>query len=79
MSTHSVILALVRFFNLYGVPSRIYYDNARVFIAGCNLVKQVFVFDEFAGKFSTLNIKHLTIPLYSAWFGSVWERLVESV
>ena len=65
LSTHSVILALVRFFNLYGLPSYIYSDNARAFVAGCNLAKQV-VSDEFVGKFSTFNIKHLTIPLYSA-------------
>lgn len=79
MSTHSVVLALVRFFNLYGVPTHIYSDNARSFVAGCDLVKQVFVSDEFVGKFSTFNIKHLTIPLYSAWFGSVWERLIKTV
>ena len=71
MSTHSVILALVRFFNLYEVPSRIYSDNARAFIAGCNRMKQVFVSNEFVGKFSTFNINYLTIPLYSAWFGII--------
>ena len=79
ISIHSVILALVQFFNLYGIPSYIYSDNARTVIAGCNLVKRVFVSDEFVGKFSTFNIKHLTIPLYSAWFWSVWERLIKSV
>ena len=79
MSTHSVILALVRFFNLYGVSLHIYSDNVRAFVAGCNLVKQVFVSDEFVEKFRTFNMKYLTIPLYSAWFGSVWERLIKSV
>ena len=66
MSTHSVILALVQLFNLYGVLAHIYSDNTRAFVAGCNLVKQVFVSDEFVGKFSAFNIKHLTIPLCSA-------------
>ena len=61
MSIHSVILALVRFFNLYGVPSHIYLDNARAFVTSCNLGK------------------HFTVPLYSAWFRSVWERLIKSV
>ena len=79
MSTHSVVLVLVRFFNLYGVPSHIYSDNARTFFAGCNRVKQVFVSNEFVGKFRTFNIKHPTIPLYSAWFGSIWEWLIKSV
>ena len=79
MSTHSVIFALVRFFNLYGVPSHIYSENARDFVAGCNLLRQMFLSDEFVEKFSTFNIKHLTITLYSAWFGSVWERLIKLV
>ena len=61
MSTHSVALALVRLFNPYGVPSRIYTDNARAFVVGCKLVKQIFVSNEFVGKISTFNIKHLTI------------------
>ena len=61
--------------SVYGVPSRIYSNNARDFVAGCNPVKQVFMSDEFVGKFSTFDIKHLTIPLYSAWFGSVWESV----
>ena len=72
-STHLVVLALVWFFNPYGVPSHIYSDNACAFVAGCNRVKEVFVYDEFVGKFSTFSIRHLTIPLYL-----VWERLGET-
>ena len=72
MSPHSVILALVRFFNLYEVPLHIYSDNARAFVTSCNLVKQVFVSDEFVGKFSTFNIK---TSYRSFVFGLVWERL----
>lgn len=34
MSTHSFVLALIRFTNIYGIPSHIYSDNARSFIAG---------------------------------------------
>lgn len=48
-------------------------------MAGCDLIKRVFISDEFEGKFSSYNIKHLTIPLYSAWFGSTWERLIKTV
>ena len=35
MSTHSFILALLRFTNIYGIPSYIHSDNARSFISGC--------------------------------------------
>ena len=65
--------------SLYGVPSLIYSDNARAFVATYNQIKQVFVLDAFVGKFCTFNIKHLTIPFYSACFRSVWERFIKSV
>lgn len=61
MSAHAVVLALVRFFKLYRVLTHIYSDNARSFVAVCNFIKQMFISDEFDGKFSTFNIKHLTI------------------
>ena len=43
----------------------------KIFVAGCSLVKQDFVSDEFVEKFSTFYIKRLTILLYLAWFGSI--------
>lgn len=79
ISVHFVVLALVRFFNVHGVPSHIYSDNARSFVSGCDVIKEVYVSDKFVGKFSTYNIKHPTIPLYSVWFGSMWERLTKMV
>ena len=79
MSTHSVVLAIVRFFNAHGVPSYIYSDNARSFAAGCNFIQQVHVADEFEKNFTTFNIEHLTIPQFSAWFGRVWKRFVKTV
>lgn len=72
ISAHVVVLALVRFFKLYGVNIHIYSDNSRFFVAVCNFIKQVFILDEFDGEYSTFNIKHLTITGYSAWFVSVW-------
>lgn len=65
MSAHAVILAFVRFFHLYGVPTHIYSDNACSFIAGCKLIKHVvFISDESEGNFTYFNIKHyFTIPL----------------
>lgn len=71
ISIHSVALAMIRFFNIYCVSSHIYSDIVQSFVAGCNLIKQVHASGEFKDKFSTFNIKHLTIPMYSAWFGSV--------
>ena len=79
ISPYSVVLSLVQLFNLFGVHSDIYSDNAHSFVAGYNLVKQFFVSDEFVEMFSTFNIKHLTIPLYAVWFSSIWERLIKIV
>ena len=39
MSIPSFILTLIRFTNIYGIPSHIYSDNAKSFIAGCNLIE----------------------------------------
>lgn len=79
ISTHSVSLVMIRFFNIYCVSSCIYSDIVWSFVARCNLIKQVHTLGEFEDKFSTFNIKHLTIPMYSAWFESVWECLIKTV
>ncbi len=79
MSAKSFVLAFVRFTNIYGIPSHIYSDNARSFIAGCNIIEKAFISDEFLEKFKIYQIKHIRIPLYSAWVGSVWERLIKVV
>ena len=76
MDTKSLVLAIIRFTNLYGVPSHIYSDNAKSFIAGVDIMKEVFKASDFQEKFSKHNIKHIRIPAYSAWVGSVWERMI---
>ena len=79
MSTHSFILALVRFTNNFGIPTHIYSDNAKSFVAGCNLIREVFSCSEYKEKFDVYDIQHIRIPLYSAWVGSTWERLIRVV
>ena len=51
MSTLSFILALIRFTNIYGIPSHIYSDNAKSFIASCDLMEEVFTSSEFNDHF----------------------------
>ena len=79
MSTHSLILALIRFCNIFGTPSHIYSDNAKSFVAGVNFLHEVFLSSEFNEKFSKFNIKHIRIPVYSAWVGSTWERMIRVI
>ena len=79
MSTHSFVLAFLRFVNLYGVPSYLYSDNARSFVAGCNVLQQALVCNEYLEHFQNYDIQHIRIPLYSAWVGSTWERLIRTI
>ena len=77
--TKSVVLAFIRFTNLHGIPSHLYSDNEKSFIAGGDVIKHVFKESLFVDKFSKYNIKHITIPCYSAWVGSTWERLIRVI
>ena len=79
MTANQFVLALVRFVNLYGIPTHIYSDNDRSIIAGVNLVSQVFASSEFKEKFDKFNIKHIRIPLYSPWVGATWERMIKTL
>ena len=79
VSIHSLILALIRFCNIFGTPSHIYSDNAKSFVAGVNFLHEVFLSSEFNEKISKFNIKHIRIPVYSAWVGSTWERMIRVI
>ena len=79
MSTQSFVLAFLRFVNLYGVPSFLYSDNARSFISGGLTLDQALVCDEYKAQFQNYDIKHIRIPLYSAWVGATWERLIRTI
>ena len=79
MTTKSVVLAFIRFSNLYGVPEYLYSDNARSFIAGCNVVGKLLDSPDYRGRFGSLEMKHLTTPMYSPWMGSVWEWMIRTM
>ena len=79
MNTHSLVLAIIRFTNIYGIPSHLYSDNAKSFIAGCDVMKEIFLASEFCEHYSKYNIKHIRIPAYSAWVGSTWERMIRVI
>lgn len=79
MSTHAFVLVFIRFTKIYRIPAYIYSDNGWSFIRGCNFVNEFRTSNEFVDRFGVFNIKHLTIPLYSAWMGSVWERMIKTI
>ena len=73
MTTQSFINALIRFANLYGFPTRIYSDNARSFSSalGSNIIENHVNTDKFSNEFQVNNIKHVKIPIFSPWVGSI--------
>ena len=79
MTTSEFILAFIRFSNRYGVPSAVYSDNAKSFVQAGNIIEQLLTSSEFEEKFRVASITHRTIPIYAAWYGAVWERLIKTV
>ena len=79
MTTKSFVQSFQRFVNIYGLPDTVYSDNARTFIQGTDVI-ETFVVSEEGKEFLRKNhIQHKRIPLYSAWVGSLWERLLRVV
>ena len=79
MSTAEFILEIVRFVNRYGTLSVVYSDNAKSFIQAGNIIEQLLTSSEFEVKFRIASIGHKTIPIYAAWYGATWERLIKTV
>ena len=79
MTTSEFILAFIRFSNRYGIPSSVYSDNAKSFVQAGNIIEQLLTSSEFEEKFRAAAITHRTIPIYAAWYGAVWERLIKTV
>ena len=79
MSTLQFVLAFTRFTNVYGIPSHLYSDNAKSFVAGAEILQKALVSDEYKTNFDVFDIQHVKIPLYSAWVGATWERLICTV
>ena len=79
MSTNQFCLAFARFCNIYGVPTNVYSDNAKSFIAGINMIAVVFRSSTFKERFGMHNIAHIRIPLFSPWIDATWKRLIRTI
>ena len=73
MSAKNFLLAFQRFCNTYTIPQYLYSDNARQFLKGGCVLENSLQSEEFQSELNKCNIKHVKIPLYSAWVGSAWE------
>jgi hypothetical protein len=79
MSANSFLSSFIRFTNRFGLPRTIYSDNAPTFSQAAKLLNSSFS-DDYVSEFLARNsIKHIRIPLYSAWYGAAWERLIKVV
>jgi len=79
MDSKNFLLAFKRFCNMYLIPNSIYSDNAKTFIKGGEILSQSLVSEEFTDHLRVNLINHVKIPLYAAWIGSSWERLIRVV
>ena len=72
MSTWNFVLAFKRFYNMYSLPQILYSDNAKTFIKRGSILESSLQAKEFQDELEKLDIRHIRIPLYSAW-----ERLIK--
>jgi len=79
MSSLSFLLAFIRFCNLFCMPNSLYSDNASSFLQAAGVLQASTVDDEVSEYLTQNNIKHVKIPLYSAWAGAAWERLIRVI
>ena len=76
MSTRNFVLDFQRFCNMYSLHQILYCDNVKTFIKGGSILENSLQAKEFQDELERLDIRHIRIPLYSAWVGSDLERLI---
>ena len=79
MSTSDFLLAFVKFCNIYNAPFSLYSDNASTFSQATKVLNSSNVDDPLTEYLEKNSIKHVKIPVYSAWIGSAWERLIRTI
>jgi len=79
LSTRDFLLSFIKFVNTYSCPDSIYTDNGSTFISGGKILSESMTDDDTRGYFDKNTIKHVKIPLYSAWMGAAWERLMRTI
>ena len=73
------LLAFIRFCNSCNIPSVVYSDNANTFLKSMNILSHSVIDNDFDSYLVKNNIKHNKIPLYSAWVGAAWERMIRTI
>lgn len=79
ISVHSFISAFIWFLNMCGISSHLCSDNAKSFITEYDLLHQALTSSEFEENFGSCIIKHVSIPVHSAWYGGVWKWVIKAL
>ena len=79
MSTRSFLLSFLHFCNIFSIPETVFSDNCNTFLNGLMLLNSTHLDNEWNNFLLSNNIVHKTIPRYSAWVGSSWERCIRTV
>lgn len=79
LSCKDFLLSFIRFCNRFCIPDAIYSDNANTFIQAMGIVSESNIDNDFEAYLTKNSIKHYRIPLYSAWVGAYWERLIRTI
>lgn len=76
LSVKDLLFAFVKFVNAHCHPTVIYTDNASNFLSAGRVLEKASLDDPLSLYLAKNCIKHNKIPLYSAWVGAAWERLI---
>ena len=79
MTSSDFLLSFIKFCNLYGTPASLYSDNASTFSQASKILNESSIDNPLTEYLVKNYIKHVKIPVYSAWVGSAWERLIRVV
>ena len=79
MSTSDFLLAFIKFSNIYRSPDSLYSDNGSTFTHAARILQCSAGEDDLNDYLSKNAIKHVKIPVYAAWVGSYWERLIRVI
>ena len=79
LTAESFIAALRRFSANYGTPKKVSSDNASYFKAADGEIKNIFEDEKVKKYFGEQFINWSNIPAKSPWYGSIWERNIQTV
>ena len=79
MSCTEFLNAFTRFSSIFGLPTKVFSDNANTFIQAISIISKGKISNDFVDFFERNEIKHVRIPLYAAFMGAAWERMIRTV